>query len=48
MAIANIHHIAWAVKDEDDLIKWKELFDELIKVSTIKDRKYFKSTYIRP
>lgn len=43
-----IHHIAFRADNEQDLIDWKRYLEEHgLKVTEVRDRKYFKSIYFR-
>lgn len=45
--IGTVHHIAWAVPDEDALKKWQSaLQDDGFGVTVVKDRNYFNSIYM--
>ena len=43
-----VHHIAFAVEDEEEQIKWRNrLLSRGVRVTAVLDRKYFKSIYFR-
>ncbi|GMA57916.1 hypothetical protein GCM10025858_24190 [Alicyclobacillus sacchari] len=47
-SIGSIHHIAWRVANEDELVRWQQkLLDVGLHVTEVKDRNYFKSIYFR-
>ncbi|WDL99364.1 ring-cleaving dioxygenase [Alicyclobacillus sp. ALC3] len=47
-SIGTIHHIAWRVTNEDELVHWQtKLMDAGMHVTEVKDRNYFKSVYFR-
>ena len=46
MGAGTVHHIAWRAKDEEDLLRWRELLqDKGYYPTEIKDRNYFKAIY---
>ena len=47
LGIGTVHHIAWSVPNKESLENTKEYFDNKVKVTDIKDRKYFQSAYFR-
>src|SRR5438309_5522474 len=48
VGVGTVHHIAFAVKDEEVQLKWRErLLARGVHVTTVLDRKYFKSIYFR-
>jgi glyoxalase family protein len=48
VGIGTVHHIAFAVEDEDAQLKWRErLLARGVHVTPVLDRKYFKSIYFR-
>jgi glyoxalase family protein len=48
VGVGTVHHIAFAVQDEDAQLKWRErLLARGIHVTPVLDRKYFKSIYFR-
>jgi glyoxalase family protein len=48
VGIGTVHHIAFAVEDEDVQLQWRErLLARGIHVTPVLDRKYFKSIYFR-
>jgi len=48
VGIGTIHHIAFAVEDENTQLKWRErLLARGVHVTPVLDRKYFKSIYFR-
>ena len=48
VGVGTIHHIAFAVKDEEAQLKWREhLLTKGVHVTPVLDRKYFKSIYFR-
>jgi glyoxalase family protein len=47
-SIGTIHHIAWRVANEDELVLWqRKLMNAGMHVTEVKDRNYFKSVYFR-
>jgi glyoxalase family protein len=48
VGVGTVHHIAFAVEDEDAQLKWRErLLARGVHVTPVLDRKYFKSIYFR-
>jgi glyoxalase family protein len=48
VGVGTVHHIAFAVEDEDVQLKWRErLLARGVHVTPVLDRKYFKSIYFR-
>src|SRR5713101_3527690 len=48
VGVGTVHHIAFAVEDEDTQLKWRErLLARGVHVTPVLDRKYFKSIYFR-
>ena len=48
VGVGTVHHIAFAVEDDDAQLKWREhLLARGVHVTPVLDRKYFKSTYFR-
>jgi glyoxalase family protein len=48
VGIGTVHHIAFAVEDQDEQLKWrKKLQAHNVNVTQVLDRKYFKSIYFR-
>jgi glyoxalase family protein len=48
VGVGTVHHIAFAVEDEDSQLKWREhLLARGVHVTPVIDRKYFKSIYFR-
>jgi len=48
VGIGTVHHIAFAVEDENTQLKWRErLLARGVHVTPVLDRKYFKSIYFR-
>ena len=48
VSVGTVHHIAFAVEDEDAQLKWRErLLARGVHVTPVLDRKYFKSIYFR-
>jgi glyoxalase family protein len=48
MSVGAIHHVAWRVKDEAEQLEWRtKLVESLLRVSAVRDRKYFRSIYFR-
>lgn len=48
VGVGTVHHVAFAVQDEEEQLKWRErLLDEGVHVTPVLDRKYFKSIYFR-
>lgn len=46
MGAGTVHHIAWRAKDEEDLLRWREILQEKGYYPTeIRDRKYFHALY---
>jgi glyoxalase family protein len=46
MGAGTIHHIAWRAKDEEDLLRWRNLLQSKEYFPTeIRDRNYFKAVY---
>jgi glyoxalase family protein len=46
--VGQTHHVAWRATDEDDLNAWREHLLSLgFDVTEVRDRKYFKSIYLR-
>jgi glyoxalase family protein len=47
-SIGTIHHIAWRVANEEELVHWQmKLMNAGMHVTEVKDRNYFKSVYFR-
>lgn len=47
-SIGTIHHIAWRVANEEELVRWQtKLAHAGMRVTEVKDRNYFKSVYFR-
>ncbi len=47
-SIGTIHHIAWRVANEDELLRWQRILANAgLHVTEVKDRNYFKSVYFR-
>lgn len=47
-SIGTIHHIAWRVLNEEELVRWQsKLMNAGMHVTEVKDRNYFKSVYFR-
>ncbi|QQE78336.1 ring-cleaving dioxygenase [Alicyclobacillus sp. SO9] len=47
-SIGTIHHIAWRVANEDELVRWQTILANTgLQVTEVKDRNYFKSVYFR-
>jgi glyoxalase family protein len=48
VGVGTVHHIAFAVQDEDVQLEWRERLSKRgIHVTPVMDRKYFKSIYFR-
>jgi hypothetical protein len=48
MSAGMIHHVAWRVKDEAEQLEWRtKLTQALLRVSAVRDRRYFRSIYFR-
>lgn len=47
LGIGTVHHIAWSVTDENELISWKQYLESDYRVTSLMNRKYFKSIYFR-
>jgi glyoxalase family protein len=48
VGVGTVHHIAFAVENEDAQLKWREhLLAKDVHVTPVMDRKYFKSIYFR-
>ena len=48
VGVGTVHHIAFAVDDEESQLKWREyLLASGVNVTPVLDRKYFKSIYFR-
>jgi len=48
VGVGTVHHIAFAVEDEDAQLNWRErLLARGVHVTPVLDRKYFKSIYFR-
>jgi glyoxalase family protein len=48
VGVGTVHHIAFAVEDDDEQLKWRErLLAHGVHVTPVLDRKYFKSIYFR-
>jgi glyoxalase family protein len=48
VGVGTVHHIAFAVQDEEVQLQWRErLLTRGVKVTPVVDRKYFKSIYFR-
>jgi len=48
VGVGTVHHVAFAVEDEDAQLKWRErLLARGVHVTPVLDRKYFKSIYFR-
>lgn len=47
LGIGTVHHIAWSMNDELELSEWKTYLEKTYHVTSIKNRKYFKSAYFR-
>ncbi|WP_010284898.1 ring-cleaving dioxygenase [Bacillus timonensis] len=46
MGAGTVHHIAWRAKDEEDLLRWRNLLQEKGYYPTeVRDRNYFKAVY---
>ncbi|MDR4888328.1 ring-cleaving dioxygenase [Fredinandcohnia sp. QZ13] len=46
MGAGTVHHIAWRAKDEEDLLRWRNLLQEKGYYPTeVRDRQYFKAVY---
>lgn len=46
--IGTVHHVAWAVSSPENLEKWRHsLKEKAYSVTPVKDRKYFKSIYLK-
>ncbi|MFD1678017.1 ring-cleaving dioxygenase [Alicyclobacillus fodiniaquatilis] len=47
-SVGTIHHIAWRVANEEELVRWQtKLINAGMRVTEVKDRSYFKSVYFR-
>jgi glyoxalase family protein len=47
-SIGTIHHVAWRVASEDELVRWQmKLKNAGMHVTEVKDRNYFRSVYFR-
>lgn len=47
-SIGTIHHIAWRVANEEELVRWQvKLMNAGMHATEVKDRNYFKSVYFR-
>lgn len=48
VGVGTVHHIAFAVEDEEEQVKWRtRLLSRGVRVTAVLDRKYFKSIYFR-
>src|SRR5207249_2909073 len=48
VGVGTVHHVAFAVENEDVQLKWRErLLARGVRVTRVLDRKYFKSIYFR-
>ena len=48
IGVGSVHHLAWKVEDEQRQSVWKSLLeDHGLRVTSVADRKYFKSIYFR-
>jgi glyoxalase family protein len=46
MGAGTVHHIAWRAKDEEELLKWSSLLQDISYYPTeVRDRNYFKAVY---
>lgn len=46
--LGTVHHIAWAVEDEENQLAWKQIIEKAgFRTSEIKDRHYFRALYSR-
>ncbi|MCL6601078.1 MAG: VOC family protein, partial [Alicyclobacillus macrosporangiidus] len=47
-SIGTVHHVAWRVSDEDELLRWQSRLTKAgMRVTEVRDRNYFKSIYFR-
>ncbi|WP_029422332.1 ring-cleaving dioxygenase [Alicyclobacillus macrosporangiidus] len=47
-SIGTVHHVAWRVGDEDELLRWQSRLTKAgMRVTEVRDRNYFKSIYFR-
>ena len=48
VAVGNVHHVAWRVRDDASQARWRQHIDGLgLNVSPVMDRQYFHSIYFR-